>query len=459
MMGPGTARQHSEHYMKSLIGIVVVALVLAFGGREALADQPPAPEIQRFADLVLYRLDLGEHVAAWKWRNSRPIEDLDQEARVLDAAAAQAEASGLDFPSVRPFLAAQMEASKAVQRRWFAVWKVKGLPATQPDLDLNTVLRPSIARAGDAILTQLVLVRPLLDVPDQRAHLLSILTTAAKQRGLAPEALTEIARQAAKVAYAAQGTSLLDRIVARKQLRIGTTGDYPPFSIKSGETWSGIDVDLARNLADSLGVEPVFVATTWTTLMQDLKSSRFDIAMGGISKTQERQREAYQSRSYLNDGKTPIVRCGDEQKYDSLEEINRKGVKVIVNPGGTNERFAQAKLSAADVQIFPDNTKIFDEIAAGRADVMVTDKIEVQWQAARSPKLCAAMNGAFNLTEKAYVMPRDDALLRYVDSWLDRVEGDGTLKATFDRYLKKPPAEPTPAAAEVSRKPKAAATP
>lgn len=450
--------------MRSMFGIVLVVLTLLTGVRPALAEQPPAPEIQRFADLILYRLDLGEHVAAWKWRHNRPIEDLEQEARVLDAAAAQAEASGLDFPSARPFLAAQMDASKAVQRRWFAVWKAKGLPATQPDLDLNTVLRPSIARAGDAILSQLVLVRPLLDVPDQRDHLLSILGTAAKQRGLAPEALSEIARSAGKVAYAAQG-SLLDRIVARKQLRVGTTGDYAPFTIRNGDSWSGIDLDLAHSLADSLGVELVFVQTTWPTLMQDLKSSKFDIAMGGISKTQERQREAFQTGSYLNDGKAPIVRCGDEQKYDTIDEINRKGVKVIVNPGGTNERFAQAKLPNADVTLFPDNTKIFDEIAAGRADVMVTDKIEVQWQAARNPRLCAAMKGAFNLTEKAYVMPQDEALLKAVDAWLDKVQADGTLKATLDRYLKKPPptAVPAPAAPQPAsnddapRKPKAAA--
>jgi ABC-type amino acid transport substrate-binding protein len=275
---------------------------------------------------------------------------------------------------------------------------------------------------------------------------MSILSTAARQRGIPPETLTEIARTAGTVAYAAQGASLLDRITARKMLRVGTTGDYAPFTIKTGDTWSGIDIDLVRNLADSLGAQVVFVPTTWPTLMQDLKSGKFDIAVGGISKTQERQREAYQSRSYVNDGKTPIVRCGEEAKYDTLDEINRKGVRAIVNPGGTNERFAQAKLPAADVTVFPDNTRIFDEIAAGRADVMITDRIEVQWQAARNPKLCAAMPGTFNITEKAFVMPRDDALLRYVDSWFDRIDADGTLKTTLDKYLKKPPAAaPAPA--------------
>jgi cyclohexadienyl dehydratase len=428
--------------MRSLLGIVVLVLAIAAGARPAAADQPPAPEIQRFAELILYRLDLAEHVAAWKWRNAAPIEDLAQEERVLDAAAAQAERSGLDFTSARPFLAAQMEASKAAQRRWFGLWKQRGMPKSQPDLDLTTVLRPSIARAGDAILAQLVLIRPLLDVPEQRAHLVSILSTAAKQRGLAPEALTEIVRQAAAVSYAAQGGSLLDRIAARKELRVGTSGDYPPFTMRTADGYAGVDIDMARNLADSLGVQVTFVQTSWPTLMADLKAGRFDIAMGGISRTQERQREAYQSQSYLADGKAPIVRCGEEARYDTLEEIDRPGVRVIVNPGGTNERFVQAKVTAASVQVFPDNTRIFDEIAAGRADVMITDQIEVRYQAARNPRLCAASKTTFNMTDKAYLMPRDDALLRYVDSWLDRVKADGTLKAAFERHTQ-PPAVPT----------------
>jgi cyclohexadienyl dehydratase len=423
--------------MKSFM-VLVLGILLAVSARPAQAEQPPAAEIQRFAELILYRLDLAEHVAAWKWRNDTPIEDLAQETRVLDGAAIKAEAAGLDFLTVRPFLAAQIDASKAMQRRWFATWKTGGFPSTQPDLDLNTVLRPSIARAGDAILAQLVLVRPLLDVPEQRAHLNSILATAAKSRGLAPQTLSDIAQAAGPVAYAAQGASLLDRIVARKQLRIGTTGDYPPFSSVAADGYAGIDIDLAMDLAKSLGVEPVFVRTTWQNLMADLKANRFDVGMSGITKTQERQREAYQTQSYLADGKTPIVRCGEEARYDTVEEIDRKGVRVIVNPGGTNERFAQAKLMSANIQVFPDNTKIFDEIAAGRADVMVTDQIEVKYQSALDPRLCPALAGTFTLTEKAYLMPRDDALLRYVDAWLDRVKSDGTLKATFDKYLKKP---------------------
>ena len=53
---------------------------------------------------------------------------------------------------------------------------------------------------------------------------------------------------------------------------------------------------------------------------------------------------------------------------------------MIVNPGGTNERFARANIKDADITVFPDNTVIFDEIAKGNADLMMTDASETRYQ-------------------------------------------------------------------------------
>ena len=81
----------------------------------------------------------------------------------------------------------------------------------------------------------------------------------------------------------------LDAIRAAGVLRVGTTGDYKPFSYRTGTgTYVGLDIEMAESLAWSLGVKLELVATTWPTLMQDLAANRFDIAMGGISITPER---------------------------------------------------------------------------------------------------------------------------------------------------------------------------
>jgi cyclohexadienyl dehydratase len=99
----------------------------------------------------------------------------------------------------------------------------------------------------------------------------------------------------------------------------------------------------------------------------------------------------------------------------------------VVNPGGTNERFAKANLPHARLAEHPDNRTIFDEIAAGHADVMVTDGAEVDYQARRhAGVLCpAAVADSFDHFDKAYWMTRDPALKAAVDAWLAQVLAAG----------------------------------
>ncbi|MFI3904781.1 MULTISPECIES: transporter substrate-binding domain-containing protein [Ochrobactrum] len=132
------------------------------------------------------------------------------------------------------------------------------------------------------------------------------------------------------------GKAGFDEILSRGILKVGTTGDYSPFTFKDPKTgeYQGFDIDLAKNLANPLGVRIEFVPTSWPTLTQDFNSHKFDIAMGGISITLERQKMGLFSFPYLQDGKAPIARCADHNQYISLADIDKPNVKVIVNPGG-----------------------------------------------------------------------------------------------------------------------------
>src|SRR5208283_2173783 len=82
----------------------------------------------------------------------------------------------------------------------------------------------------------------------------------------------------------AQG-SRLDEILQRGVLRVGTTGDYRPFTAldKTTGAYTGFDIDLARSLADALGVKVEFEPTSWPHLASDFEAGAFDIAMGGVS--------------------------------------------------------------------------------------------------------------------------------------------------------------------------------
>ncbi len=87
--------------------------------------------------------------------------------------------------------------------------------------------------------------------------------------------------------------------------------------------------------------------------------------------------------------------------------------------------------------MFPDNTRIFDEIAEGRADVMVTDATETRLQAKRRPGVLCAVHPdrPFEPADKAYWLGKDEALGAAVDGWLAKIDGDGTLAARKRRWL------------------------
>jgi cyclohexadienyl dehydratase len=233
--------------------------------------------------------------------------------------------------------------------------------------------------------------------------------------------------------------SRLDAILASKVLRVGTTGDYRPFSYlhPQSKAFEGIDIDMARSLGNALGVEVAFVQTSWPHLMDDLLAGKYDIAMGGVSVSFERQRKAYFSIPFMVDGKAPVARCADVDKYQTLAAIDRPGVNVVTNPGGTNERFDRANLKQATIEVYPDNKTIWQQIIDGKADLMITDAIETRLWQKEHPELCAIHpEQPFNFSEKAYLMPRDAIWKEFVDQWLHQAIESKEYAAVLARWVK-----------------------
>ena len=101
--------------------------------------------------------------------------------------------------------------------------------------------------------------------------------------------------------------SNLDRILETGVLVVGTTADYRPFTYREQGELRGYDIDLARLIAAELQVEIEFRPTSWSRLVPDLQEKKFQLAVGGITRTLPRQTRAGFTDPVLTIGKCPLA--------------------------------------------------------------------------------------------------------------------------------------------------------
>ena len=232
--------------------------------------------------------------------------------------------------------------------------------------------------------------------------------------------------------------SHLDTIIERGHIVVGTTGDYRPFSFaRSDGSFEGLDIDAAHALGDALGVEVKFVETSWPNLVAGLRDGRYDIAMSGITRTLERQKVVGLTDAYFTLGKCPLIRKSDRERFPNLEAIDRPGVKIGVNPGGTNEAFVRKHIQNATIVVIENNLAIPNAVASAAVDVMLTDNVEAVLASRENDRLLAVSpDEPLTHDELAYMLPRGDPALRnWLDLWIHRMKLTGELDSIRQKWL------------------------
>jgi cyclohexadienyl dehydratase len=234
-----------------------------------------------------------------------------------------------------------------------------------------------------------------------------------------------VALAVALAAVAGCGASCTPRDVDRRAapvLRVGTSGDYPPFSVRSRDgEWSGFDVEVARAYARDRGSPLELVPFRWPELDAALARGDFDVAMSGVTVRADR----------LADGDfTASVAATDAVL------VAPRGVtaprRVVVNRGGHLERVARTTLPGLELVPVDDNRRLLLLVAEGAADGAVTDRLELASTGGDELAVVAVLSS----DRKAYwTTPANAALARDLDAWLAEREADGTLPALRARHL------------------------
>ncbi|MEK9545187.1 MAG: transporter substrate-binding domain-containing protein, partial [Pelagibacteraceae bacterium] len=140
----------------------------------------------------------------------------------------------------------------------------------------------------------------------------------------------------------ANAESKLKKILNSGELRVGTTGDWDPMSVKDPATnsYKGFDIDVMNQLAKDMGVKVKFVPTDWKTIVSGITADRYDVSTS-VTKTPKRAEVAGFTDTYYKYGTVPLVLKKNLKKFSTWDSLNNSNVTIATTLGTSQEEKAK----------------------------------------------------------------------------------------------------------------------
>lgn len=232
--------------------------------------------------------------------------------------------------------------------------------------------------------------------------------------------------------------SALTRVLESGKLRVGTTGDWNPMSMKDPASggYTGFDIDVMTELARDLGVALEFVPTEWKTLVPGIVAGKYDISTSA-SITTQRIRSAGFTASYYTLGTVPLTLDENGERFTSWESINQEGVIVAVLLGTSQEQQARSLFPRATIRAVEPPAVAFQDVLAGRAHVSVTSTIEASKlvEAHEALAIVAVEEPAAPADIAFLVAQGDQVWLNYLNHWIRIKENEGFFDAVAEKWI------------------------
>ncbi len=231
---------------------------------------------------------------------------------------------------------------------------------------------------------------------------------------------------------------VLERIVQSGTLKVGMSGDQPPYNAKDrdGELM-GLEVDLANLLALAMRADAEFVTLPFPKLLDALEAGEVDIVMSGMAITPKRSLKATFVGPYLLSGKSILTTSKTLAAAKDAGEINRAGLKLAALAKSTSAEFIELVASEATLVEVSDYTTAVNKVLAGEVDAMVADMPICVITAMRHPgKGLATLTEPLTVEPVGVAVPASDPQLQaLVDTYLDAFEATGILEALRAKWL------------------------
>ena len=220
---------------------------------------------------------------------------------------------------------------------------------------------------------------------------------------------------------AASAQSALQDILNNGVLKVGTTGDWNPMTMKDAATdsYTGYDIDVMTALAADLGVEVEFVPTDWKTLVSGVTAGKYHMT-GSASISPARAKAAGYSQSYFSLATVPLINKADAEKFKDWGDLDNGDVTVAATLGTTQEKQVKEFFPNAQYKIVEAPARDFQEVLAGRAQAHITSNVEANKLIAQYPELMIVPVSAPRArTPIAMLLPQDDQVwINYVNTWI-----------------------------------------
>ena len=236
--------------------------------------------------------------------------------------------------------------------------------------------------------------------------------------------------------FSLNAESNLDKILTSGVLKVGTTGDWDPMTMKDPATnkYKGFDIDVMNELAKDMGVKIEFVPAEWKTIVSGITSKRYDISTS-VTKTPKRAEVAGFTDTYYKYGTVPLVLKKNLKKFPTWDSLNNKNVTIATTLGTSQEEKAKEFFPKSKLKSVEAPARDFQEVLAGRADGNITSSTEANKLVIKYPQLAIVPDGEKNPAFLAMMVAKNDKVWNdYVSEWIKNKKASGFFKTLLAKY-------------------------
>ncbi len=231
--------------------------------------------------------------------------------------------------------------------------------------------------------------------------------------------------------------SVIEQIIKRGVLRVGMD-TFQPWAMKDKNgTFIGFEIDVARRLAEDMGVEVEFVPTAWSGIIPALLTGKFDVIVGGMGILPKRALKVNFSQPYDYSGMSIVAHKEMAAGFSSLDDFNKKEVEIAVKLGTSAVIAAKKHLPNATLRMFENETQTYQELRNGKVHAVVGSAPRPAFEALQyEDTLFLPIKGTFTKEPIGFALRKGDPdALAFFNSWITGVKMEGWLQERHDYWF------------------------